>query len=82
MYKSLEPYAKLVDFLSAALGDNCEIALHDLTSKDQEIVAISNNPISGRGVGAKLSNLSLHYLEEKQYLQQKKILKMCLMKMV
>ena len=45
MYKSLEPYAKLVIFLSAALGDNCEIALHDLTSKDQEIVAISNNPI-------------------------------------
>lgn len=68
MYKSLEPYAKLVDFLNAALGDNCEIALHDLTSKDQEIVAISNNPISGREVGAKLSNLSLHYLEEKQYL--------------
>lgn len=68
MYKSLEPYAKLVYFLSAALGDNCEIALHDLTSKDQEIVAISNNPISGRKVGAKLSNLSLHYLEEKQYL--------------
>ena len=68
MYKSLEPYAKLVYFLSAASGDNCEIALHDLTSKDQEIVAISNNPISGREVGAKLSNLSLHYLEEKQYL--------------
>ena len=68
MYKSLEPYAKLVYFLSAALGDNCEIALHDLTSKDREIVAISNNPVSGREVGAKLSNLSLHYLEEKQYL--------------
>ena len=68
MYKNLEPYAKLVYFLSAALGDNCEIALHDLTSKDQEIVAISNNPISGREVGAKLSNLSLHYLEGKQYL--------------
>ena len=68
MYKSLEPYAKLVYFLSAALGDNCEIALHDLTSKDKEIEAISNNPISGREVGAKLSNLSLHYLEEKQYL--------------
>ena len=68
MYKSLEPYAKLVYFLSAALGDNCEIALHDLTSKDQEIVAISNNQISGREVGANLSNLSLHYLEEKQYL--------------
>ena len=36
--------------------------------RNQEIVAISNNPISGREVCAKLSNLSLHYLEEKQYL--------------
>lgn len=69
MYKGLEPYAKLVDFLSVALGDNCEVALHDLTSKEQEIVAISRNSISGREVGAKLSNLSLHYLEEKQYLK-------------
>lgn len=69
MYKGLEPYAKLVDFLSVALGDNCEVALHDLTSKEQEIVAISRNPISGREVGTKLSNLSLHYLEEKQYLK-------------
>ncbi|MFQ7174879.1 MAG: PAS domain-containing protein [Thomasclavelia ramosa] len=36
--------------------------------KEQEIVAIANNHNSGREVGAKLSNLSLHYLEEKQYL--------------
>ena len=65
MYKSLEPYAKLVNFLSAALGDNCEIALHDLTSKDQaQLFQIINS----EEVGAKLSNLSLHYLEEKQYL--------------
>ncbi|MGN1183269.1 MAG: transcriptional regulator [Faecalibacillus sp.] len=68
MYKYLEPYAKMVDFLGKALGDNCEIALHDLTSKEQEIVAIANNQLSGREVGAKLSNLSIHYLETKQYL--------------
>lgn len=68
MYKYLEPYAKMVDFLGKALGDNCEIALHDLTSQEQEIVAIANNKLSGREVGAKLSNLSLHYLDTKQYL--------------
>ena len=33
MYKLLEPYAKLVDFLGEALGDNVEVALHDLTSQ-------------------------------------------------
>ena len=57
MYKLLEPYAKLVDFLGEALGDNVEVALHDLTSKEQEIVAIANSHISGREIGAKLSNL-------------------------
>ena len=42
MYKNLEPYAKLVNFLSAALGDNCEIALHDLTSKSYKKFVIKN----------------------------------------
>lgn len=68
MYKYLEPYAKIVDFLGKALGDNCEIALHDLTSQEREIVAIANNQLSGREIGAKLSNLSLHYLDTKQYI--------------
>ena len=67
MYKSLEPYAKMVGFLGEALGENVEIALHDLTSKEQEVVAIANNHLSGREIGAKLSNLSIHYLETKQY---------------
>lgn len=68
MYKGLQSYALLIEFLGKALGDNVEVALHDLTSKEQEIVAIANNHNSGREVGAKLSNLSIHYLEEKQYL--------------
>ena len=55
MYKYLEPYAAMVEFLGKALGDNVEIALHDLTSKEQEIVAIANNHNSGREIGAKLS---------------------------
>jgi len=67
MYKLLEPYEKLVDFLGEALGENVEIALHDLTSQEQEVVAIANGNISGREIGAKLSNLSIHYLEAKQY---------------
>ena len=67
MYKLLEPYGQLVEFLGVALGDNVEIALHDLTSPEQEVVAIVNGSISGREVGARLSNLSLHYLDTKQY---------------
>ena len=67
MYKLLEPYGRLVEFLGIALGDNVEVALHDLTSPEQEIVAIANGNISGREMGACLSNLSIHYLETKQY---------------
>ncbi|WP_029072799.1 helix-turn-helix transcriptional regulator [Kandleria vitulina] len=68
MYSLLKPYEAIVDFLGEALGDNVEIALHDLTSPEQEVVALANGHISGRTVGAKLSNLSIHYLETKQYL--------------
>ncbi|MFV0393865.1 MAG: transcriptional regulator [Coprobacillaceae bacterium] len=69
MHKKLEGYVMLVEFLGKAFGENVEIALHDLTSKNREIVAIANSAQnSGREIGAKLSNLSLHYLEEKQYL--------------
>ncbi len=68
MNRRLEHYKILVDFLGDALGENVEIALHDLTSPEQEIIAIKNGNISGRTVGAKLSNLSRHYLDTKQYL--------------
>lgn len=68
MNAQLAPYVGIVKFLGEALGENVEIALHDLTSKDQEIVAIANESISNRKVGVGLSNLAIHMLEEKQYL--------------
>lgn len=67
MYKGLIPYYNMVEFLGEALGENIEIALHDLTTPEQEIIALANKHISGREIGAKLSNLSIHYLETKQY---------------
>lgn len=67
MHPSLKPYIKLVEFLGEALGDNVEIALHDLLSEDQPIVAISNSQICGRKIGDGLTNLAVHMLKEKQY---------------
>lgn len=64
----LKPYIGIVNFLGEALGENVEVALHDLSTANKEIIAIVNNHNSGRELGAKLSNLSTHYLEEKQYL--------------
>lgn len=67
MYKGLVPYYNVVEFLGEALGENVEVALHDLTTSEKEIIALANKHISGREIGAKLSNLSIHYLETKQY---------------
>ncbi|MFQ9889323.1 MAG: PAS domain-containing protein [Streptococcus sp.] len=43
-----------------ALGDNVEIALHDLTSKEQEIVAIANTITQEEKLG--LNYQIYHYI--------------------
>ncbi|MEW9094560.1 MAG: PAS domain-containing protein [Clostridiaceae bacterium] len=56
---TLKQYTKLVEFLGKVLGPDYEIVLHDLTDKTYSIVAIANGHVSGRSVGAPLTNLGL-----------------------
>lgn len=63
----LDTYIKLVPFLGNALGENVEIALHDLTKPNAPIIAIANNHLSGRVIGDGLTSLGEHILKEKQY---------------
>ena len=63
----LQHYVKLTEFLGAALGPDYEVALHDLTDKDRSIIAIANNHISGREVGAPLTNMALSILKDRRY---------------
>ncbi len=63
----LQHYAKLTEFLGKALGPDYEVALHDLTDKNRSIIAISNNHVSGREVGAPLTNVALQILMDKSY---------------
>lgn len=63
-------YALLVDFLGHMLGPDYEIALHDVTRKQPSIVAIANGQISGRSVGAPLTNVAMQLIAEKAYLTQ------------
>ncbi|RRD40245.1 hypothetical protein EII29_03860 [Leptotrichia sp. OH3620_COT-345] len=60
----LQKYIPLVDFLEAILGKNSEIVLHDLEDLDHSIVAIRNNHISNREVGAPATDLVLRILKE------------------
>ena len=70
----LQQYIKLTEFLGHALGPDYEVALHDLTDKDRSIVAIANNHVSGREVGAPLTNVALRILRDKSYENQDYIL--------
>lgn len=63
----LYPYMKLPEFLGGALGPDYEVALHDLSDRNRSIVAIANNHVSGREVGAPLTNMALSVIKEKLY---------------
>lgn len=63
----LTHYIKLTEFLGHALGPDYEVALHDLTDKNRSIIAIANAQISGRKVGAPLTNMALQILMHKSY---------------
>ena len=63
----LQHYVKLTEILGQALGPDYEVALHDLTDKNRSIIAIANNHVSGREVGAPLTNVALQILMDKSY---------------
>ena len=63
----LEQYARLTRFLGLALGPDYEVVLHDLTDKNRSIIAIANNHVSGRELGAPLTNMALGILQNRSY---------------
>ena len=66
----LAQYTALVKFLGAALGPDYEIVLHDINGKDQSVAAIANGRISGRNVGAPLTDKALRLIADKTYQDQ------------
>ena len=68
--EQIRQYSTLVAFLGNMLGPDYEIALHDLGRRQASIVAIANGHISGREVGAPLTNLAMQMINEKTYLTQ------------
>ena len=63
----LQEYARLTEFLGEILGPDYEVVLHDLTVPNHSIIAIVNGHISGRKVGAPLTNMALSILRDKSY---------------
>ena len=65
--KTIARYIPLVQFLGSFLGERCEVVLHDTENKEESVVAIANGHISGRTVGAPLTDLALRLVAEKKY---------------
>lgn len=63
----IRQYSLLVEFLGKMLGPDYEVALHDLGKKNPALVAIANGQISGRAVGAPLTNVALQIISERAY---------------
>lgn len=61
--KELEKYVPFVSFLGQALGNNCEIVLHDLSDKKNSIIAIHNNHITNRKIGDPPSEIVMKIIE-------------------
>lgn len=68
--KQVKAYIPFVKFLGTFLGEKCEVVLHDMTSKERSVLAIANGHISGRTVGAPLTDLALKLLVNKIYEKQ------------
>ena len=65
--RKIDNYVPFVEFLGTFLGENCEVVLHDATSKEKSVLAIANEHISGRGVGAPLTDLALKFMVDEVY---------------
>jgi predicted transcriptional regulator YheO len=63
----LKKYIPIVDFLAEVMGNDAEVVLHDVSDMDNSVVAIRNNHISGRKVGAPVTNLVLKVMKDQKY---------------
>lgn len=68
----LKRYIPLVEFLGNVLGKNSEVVLHDLCNLDNSIIAISNGHVSGRTVGAPITNFALKMIRNEKNNKNKK----------
>ncbi len=68
-------YSQLVDFLGHILGQDYEVALHELNDDSNQIIAISNGELTGRHLGSPLSNKMLEFVAGNMYTTQDYLLR-------
>ena len=66
----MESYQLMVHFLGAALGPDYEIVLTDAMPSRQCVIAIANGHVSGRNVGAPLTDFTLQIIDQQLWKNQ------------
>lgn len=64
-------YITIAEGIAKTIGSHCEVVLHDLTDISSSIVAIYNGHVTGREIGAPMTDLGLAVLrcgKEEKYL--------------
>jgi len=61
-----ERWGPIVDCIADLLGPNAEVVLHDVRHTDHSIVMIRNGSVTGRTVGAPLTDLGFFMLRESE----------------
>jgi len=62
--KTIKQFIPWVDVIAETFGSNCEVVLHDLHNLDRAIVKIANGHITGRQIGAPITDMGLRLFEE------------------
>lgn len=65
--KKLEKYIPLVDFISAACGDNFEVILHDTQNPTSSVISVKNGHLSGRKIGDSMTDLAIAIMHENEH---------------
>ena len=62
----LRQYTVLVEYLGATLGPDYEVVLHEILPETSRVAAIANGTISGRSVGAPITNAALRMIMQSE----------------
>jgi predicted transcriptional regulator YheO len=64
--KKINPLLKnlipVVKGIARAFGKNCEVLLHDISDLEHSVILIENSHVTGRKIGAPLTDLGLYFL--------------------
>lgn len=63
----LDYYKKLVEFLGQVMGEHTEVVLRDCRKPNHDIIAIANGHVSGRTIGAPITDFTLSILANEEW---------------